>query len=120
MIVTALDVLRRQIDHDDFDAAIFALDAVAADLGYGDVRPRPGAIAWIDRLRGDDKRIGVASATERAEAALDLAGIADRFDVVVSGSGAAQRRRRALEDLDVDAGRAVVVADLRELLGASG
>jgi hypothetical protein len=39
---------------------------------------------------------------------------------VVSGSGAAQRRRRALEDLDVDAGRAVVVADLRELLGASG
>jgi hypothetical protein len=41
MIVTALDVLRRQIDHDDFDAAIFALDAVAADLGYGDVRPLP-------------------------------------------------------------------------------
>jgi beta-phosphoglucomutase-like phosphatase (HAD superfamily) len=109
-IVTALDVLRRQIDHDDFDAAIFALDAVAADLGYGDVRPLPGAIAWIDRLRRDGKRIGVASVTERAEAALDLAGIADRFDVVVSGSGAAQRLRRALEDLGVEAVRAVVVA----------
>jgi beta-phosphoglucomutase-like phosphatase (HAD superfamily) len=108
-IVTALDMLRRQIDHDDFDAAVFSLDAVAADLGYGDVRALPGAVAWIDRLRGEDKRIALAAAAERAQAALEIAGIADRFDVVVTGSPASARVARALEDLDVPADRAVVV-----------
>ena len=44
-----------------FDAAIFSLDAVAADLGYGDVRPLPGSVAWIDRLRREGKRIGVVA-----------------------------------------------------------
>jgi hypothetical protein len=39
-------VLRRRIDHDAFDAAILALEAVAADLGYGDVRPLPGTVTW--------------------------------------------------------------------------
>ena len=58
-------MLRRQIDHDDFDAAVFSLDAVAADLGYGDVRALP-AVAWIDRLRDEDKRIALAAAGERA------------------------------------------------------
>ena len=90
-IVTALDMLRRQIDHDDFDAAVFSLDAVAADLGYGDVRALPGAVAWIDRLRAEDKRIALAAAAERAQAALEIAGIADRFDVVVTGSPASAR-----------------------------
>ena len=108
-IVTALDMLRRQIDHDDFDAAVFSLDAVAADLGYGDVRALPGAVAWIDRLRAEDKRIALAAAAERALAALEIAGIADRFDVVVTGSPASARVARALEDLDVPAARAVVV-----------
>ncbi len=108
-IVTALDMLRRQIDHDDFDAAVFSLDAVAADLGYGDVRALPGAVAWIDRLRAEDKRIALAAAAERAQAALEIAGIADRFDVVVTGSPASARVARALEDLDVPADRAVVV-----------
>jgi len=108
-IVTALDMLRRQIDHDDFDAAVFSLDAVAADLGYGDVRALPGAVAWIDRLRAEDKRIALAAAAERAQAALEIAGIADRFDVVVTGSPASARVTRALEDLDVPADRAVVV-----------
>jgi beta-phosphoglucomutase-like phosphatase (HAD superfamily) len=108
-IVTALDMLRRQIDHDDFDAAVFSLDAVAADLGFGDVRALPGAVAWIDRLRAEDKRIALAAAAERAQAALEIAGIADRFDVVVTGSPASARVVRALEDLDVPADRAVVV-----------
>jgi beta-phosphoglucomutase-like phosphatase (HAD superfamily) len=109
-IVTALDMLRRQIDHEAFDAAVFSLDAVAADLGYGDVRPLPGAVAWIDRLREDDKRIGVAAGVDRVEAALELAGIADRIDVVVTGSSAAGRLGRALEELGVEADRAVVVS----------
>jgi beta-phosphoglucomutase-like phosphatase (HAD superfamily) len=109
-IVTVLDTLRRQIDHEAFDAAVFSLDAVAADLGYGDVRALPGAVAWIDRLREDDKRIAVAAGVERAEAALELAGIADRIDIVVTGSHAAGRLSRALDELGVDPERAVVVS----------
>ncbi len=82
---------------------------MAADLGYGDVRPLPGSIAWIDRLRGDRKRIGVLALGERGALALELAGIADRFDVVVSGRSAEQLIARALDELAVEPGRAVVV-----------
>ena len=64
-VATVLDVLRRRVDHDAFDAAIFSLEAVAVDLGYGDVRPLPGSIAWIDRLRSDGKRIAVLASGER-------------------------------------------------------
>jgi hypothetical protein len=78
-VVTVLDMLRTRIDHDDFDAAVFSLGAVAADLGYGDVRPLPGSIAWIDRLRTEGKRIAVQASGERVGDALELAGIADRF-----------------------------------------
>jgi beta-phosphoglucomutase-like phosphatase (HAD superfamily) len=108
-VATVLDVLRRRIDHDAFDVAIFSLEAVAADLGYGDVRRLPGSIAWIDRLRCDRKRIAVLASCERVAAALELAGIADRFDVVVTGSHADQLVPRALEELDADADQAVVV-----------
>jgi beta-phosphoglucomutase-like phosphatase (HAD superfamily) len=120
-IVTALDTLRQSIDHGSFDAAIFAVDAVAADLGYGDVRPLPGAIAWIDRLREHDKRIAVAAAGERLDAALELAGIAGRFDVVVTEAQPAERIARALEELDVGADRVIVVSvDPVELEAARG
>ncbi len=107
-VPTVLDVLRTRIDHDAFDAAIFSLEAVAADLGYGDVRPIPGSIAWIDRLRGDHKRIAVLASGESAAAALELAGITDRFDVVIARSRS-DGIARALEALGVEAGRAVVV-----------
>ena len=108
-VPTVLDVLRKRIDHDAFDAAIFSLEAVAADLGYGDVRPLPGSIAWIDRLRSESKRIGVLASGERVAAALELAGIADRFDVVVTGSHVEQLVAGALDQLDVESDRAVVV-----------
>ena len=49
-VVTVLDTLRVAIDLDSFDAVLFSLESVAADLGYGDVRQLPGAIAWIDSL----------------------------------------------------------------------
>jgi beta-phosphoglucomutase-like phosphatase (HAD superfamily) len=101
-------MLRRQIDHEAFDAAVFSLDAVAVDLGYGDVRPLPGAIAWIDRLREDDKRIGVTAGADRAGEALHLAGISDRVDVVVTGADPAARLRRALEQLGAVPDRTVV------------
>jgi beta-phosphoglucomutase-like phosphatase (HAD superfamily) len=108
-VATVLDVLRKHVDHDAFDAAIFSLEAVAADLGYGDVRPLPGTVAWIDRLRGDRKRIAVLASGERVAAALELAGIADRFDVVLSGPHTEQLIPRAMDELDVDLDRAVVV-----------
>ena len=108
-VVTPLDLLRVRIDLEAFDAAIFALEAVAADLGYGDVRPLPGAIAWIDQLREDDKRIAVVAGGERVQHALEIAGVVDRFDVVVVGRTAAERLASAFEELGVAADRAVVV-----------
>ena len=108
-VSTVLDVLRTRIDPDTFDVAIFSLEAVAADLGYGDVRPLPGSIAWIDQLRSDHKRTAVLASAERVTAALELAGITDRFDKVVTGAHAEQLVPRALEELDVDPEEAVFV-----------
>ncbi len=105
---TVLDLLRKRIDLDTFDAAIFSLDTVAADLGYGDVRALGGSIAWIDRLRGEGKRIAVVASGERAEGALELAGIADRFDLVVSGLPAKKSIGHALEELAVTPERALL------------
>jgi beta-phosphoglucomutase-like phosphatase (HAD superfamily) len=108
-VPTVLDTLRARIDHDDFDAAVFALEAVVADLGYGDVRALPGSIAWIDRLRSEGKRIALVYDGESARAALDIAGVADRFDAVVSGPRSADTVTQALEALDASCDRAVVV-----------
>jgi beta-phosphoglucomutase-like phosphatase (HAD superfamily) len=107
-VTTVLDLLRKRIDHDTFDAAIFSLDAVAADLGYGDVRALGGSIAWIGRLRDEGKKIAVVASGERARAALDLAGIEDRFDVVVSGQPPKQGIVSALEELGVTPDRALL------------
>jgi beta-phosphoglucomutase-like phosphatase (HAD superfamily) len=108
-VPTVLDTLRARIDHDDVDAAVFWLEAVVADLGYGDVRALPGSVAWIDRLRGEGKKLALAYEGERADAALKIAGIADRFDAVVRGPRIAATVGEALEALDVAAERAVVV-----------
>src|ERR1700761_299845 len=84
-IATVLDGLRARVDAEKFDAAVLWLEAVAADLGYGDVRPLPGAVAWIRELRGADKKVALAASGERARAALELAGVADLFDAIVTG-----------------------------------
>jgi beta-phosphoglucomutase-like phosphatase (HAD superfamily) len=118
-LVTVLDTLRRRLDYDGFDAAMFSLETVVADLGYGDVRALPGSVAWIDRLRRERKRIGGVASGEYAENALNLAGIADRADVVVAGSKADERLRRALQELDVEADRAVAVLTTPEEIGAA-
>jgi beta-phosphoglucomutase-like phosphatase (HAD superfamily) len=104
-----LDTLRARIDHDAFDAAVFALEAVVADLGYGDVRALPGSIAWIDRLRSEGKKTALVYDGESAAAALRIAGVSDRFDAVVSGPRRADTVRKALDELGVEAERAVVV-----------
>src|SRR6201986_5692206 len=84
-IATVPDALRARIDAERFDGVVLWLEAVAADLGYGDVRPLPGAVAWIRELRGADKKVALAASGESARAALELAGVADLFDVIVTG-----------------------------------
>src|ERR1700760_964896 len=84
-IATVLDGLRARIDAERFDAAVVWLEAVAADLGYGDVRPLPGAVAWIGELREAGKKVALCASGERARAALELAGVADLFDAIVTG-----------------------------------
>jgi beta-phosphoglucomutase-like phosphatase (HAD superfamily) len=119
-IVTVLDTLRARIDHDAFDAAIFSLESVAADLGYGDIRPLPGAIAWIDELRADGKKIALVFSGESAQSALELAGIADRFDLVTSGPRVSGTIVRILDDLDVTADRAILVDVAPRGIAAAG
>jgi beta-phosphoglucomutase-like phosphatase (HAD superfamily) len=84
-IATVLDALRARIDAERFDGVVLWLEAVAADLGYGDVRPLPGAVAWIGELREAGKKVALAGSGERARAAVELAGVADLFDAIVTG-----------------------------------
>ena len=108
-VTTVLDVLRVQIEFDAFDAAVFSLEAVAADLGYGDIRALPGSVAWIGQLRTHDKRIGLFAAGDRASAALELAGIADLFDDVTIGTRTVPTLLAAIEALGAAPERTVVV-----------
>jgi beta-phosphoglucomutase-like phosphatase (HAD superfamily) len=109
-ITTVLDVLRPVIDDDAFDAALFALEAVAADLGYGDVRALPGSVAWIEQLRKRGKRIGLFATGDRANAALELAGITDLFDEVTVGTSIAPTLLASVDALGVAPERTIVVA----------
>jgi beta-phosphoglucomutase-like phosphatase (HAD superfamily) len=108
-IATVLDSLRARIDAERFDTAVFWLEAVAADLGYGDIRPLPGAVAWLDELRKAGKKTALAASGERARAALELAGMEDRFDTVVDGPRAASTVERAIEELNGDPESTVLV-----------
>src|SRR5882672_11403027 len=100
-IATVLDALRARIDAERFDAVVVWLEAVAADLGYGDVRPLPGAIAWIRELRGAGKKVALAGSGERARAAVELAGVAELFDTVVTGPRNTGTLAAAIEQLGV-------------------
>jgi beta-phosphoglucomutase-like phosphatase (HAD superfamily) len=107
---TVLDVLRIEIDQDAFDAVLFSLETVAADLGYGDIRALPGSIAWIEHLRQRDKRIGLFATGDRASAALELAGIATLFDEVTVGTRTMPTLVQAIDALGSPPERTVVVA----------
>jgi beta-phosphoglucomutase-like phosphatase (HAD superfamily) len=119
-VITVLDTLRARIDHDSFDAAIFSLESVAADLGYGDIRPLPGAIAFIDELRGEGKRIALVFSGESAASALELAGIGDRFDLVTAGPRVSGTLRQILDELDVAPDRAILVDVAPRGIAAAG
>jgi beta-phosphoglucomutase-like phosphatase (HAD superfamily) len=108
-IATVLDGLRARIDAERFDAAVLSLEAVVADLGYGDVRPLPGAVAWIRELRGAGKKIGLAATGERARAAIELAGVADLFDAIVTGPRNPGTLSEATSELGVEPGDALLV-----------
>lgn len=119
-VVTVLDLLRKRIDHNDFDAVALTLDAVVVDLGYGDVRALPGSVAWIRKLREDAKKIAVVGASERTSNAVELAGIDDLVDAVVVGGHAAERMVELLDGLDTPPERVVMVAtDADELRAAA-
>jgi phosphoglycolate phosphatase len=107
---TVLDTLRVEIDHDAFDVVICSLESVAADLGYGDIRALPGSVAWLERLRGHGKRLGLFATGDRATAALELAGITDLFDTASTGTLPQAALVAALDELDVEPRRAIVVA----------
>jgi HAD superfamily hydrolase (TIGR01509 family) len=106
---TVLDLLRTRVDHSRFDAAIFTLECVVADLGYGDLRPLSGTIAWIDKLRSEGKSIAVTYGGESGEAALQMAGVRDRVDAVVRGPRTVRTLTQALEALGTPAERTIVV-----------
>lgn len=108
-IATVLDALRARIDAERFDAAVVWLEAVAADLGYGDVRPLPGAVAWIRELKGAEKKVALCASGERARAALELAGVADLFDAIVTGPRNSGTLGEATAAIGVEAGDAIVV-----------
>lgn len=110
---TVLEPLRPRIDLDQLDAAVLELETVAADLGYGDVRPLSGAVAWIDRLREADKRIAVVDGGARGDSALAIAGIGDRVELTAPAVEA------ALEALDVAPERSVVIAASTEGVAAA-
>jgi beta-phosphoglucomutase-like phosphatase (HAD superfamily) len=108
-IATVLDALRARVDAERFDAVVLSLESVVADLGYGDVRPLPGAVAWIRELRGAGKKIGLAASGERARAALELAGVAELFDVVVTGPRDTGTLTEVATELAVDTDDAILV-----------
>jgi beta-phosphoglucomutase-like phosphatase (HAD superfamily) len=108
-IATVLDALRARVDAERFDAVVLSLESVVADLGYGDVRPLPGAVAWIRELRGAGKKVGLAATGERARAAIELAGVADLFDVVVTGPRNTGTLTEVATELGIDTDDAIIV-----------
>src|ERR1700753_434684 len=108
-IATVLDGLRARGDAERFCGGVIFLADVVADLGYGDVRPLPGAVAWIRELRGADKKVALCASGERARAALELAGVAELFEAIVTGTLSAATLGQATEELGVEPGEAVLV-----------
>src|ERR1700759_873248 len=108
-IATVLDGLRARVDAERFDAVVLWLEAVAADLGYGDVRPLPGAIAWIRELRAAAKKIALAPSGERPRAAVELAGVADLFAAIVTGPRNSGTAEKAARELEIEPSDAILV-----------
>lgn len=111
-IRTVLDPLRARIELDRFDAAVFELATVAADLGYGDVRALSGSVQWIDHLREAGKRTALVDGGVRGEAALTVAGLDEHFEL------SEPTLEQALDALGLAADRIVAVAATAEGVAA--
>ncbi len=64
-------------------------EVFSAVLTEEGVEPYPGSVAWLDELDAKGIAVAVVSSSRNAPAVLEAAGLADRFDVVVSGAVAA-------------------------------
>ena len=91
-VPTVLDTLRARLDHDAFDARrLLARER----RGRPRLRRRPaaaGLVAWIDELRSEGKRTARPLLRGERRRALEIAGIADRFDVDLHAVHARPRR----------------------------
>ena len=96
-------------------------EVFSAVLTEEGVEPYPGSVAWLDELDTKGIAVAVVSSSRNAPAVLEAAGLADRFDVVVSGAVAAAESLpgkpapdtflHAAKQLDVPPERAIVVED---------
>ena len=59
-------------------------------LARDGVEPYPDALRLLDTLDGSDLHLAVVSSSKNAPKVLDAAGLAQRFEVVVDGRGAAE------------------------------
>jgi beta-phosphoglucomutase family hydrolase len=66
-------------------------DAFNVVLERDGVVAYPGSVALLDHLRGLGKPLAVVSSSANAPAVLEAAGLADRFETVVSGAVATER-----------------------------
>jgi beta-phosphoglucomutase family hydrolase len=67
-------------------------DLVLAVMARDGITVYPGSVRFVDAVRNAGLRIAVVSASKNTAAALETAGIADRFDVRIDGVVAAERR----------------------------
>lgn len=96
-------------------------DAFTAVLEREGVEPYPGSVALLDHLATLPVRLAVVSSSANAPAVLERAGLADRFETVVSGAVAKELGLpgkpapdtflHAAEVLDADAASSVVLED---------
>jgi HAD superfamily hydrolase (TIGR01509 family) len=85
------------------------------------VQPYPGSVRYVDAARAAGLATAVVSSSTNCRDVLEAAGIADRFDTVVDGNTAHQRKLAgkphpdtflaAARDLGVTAGQAAVFED---------
>ena len=103
----------------DLDAAVARKRARYHELAAGNLRPFPGVLALLDRLRGNGYRVGLASSGDRDKVAfsmraLDLDG---RFEIVVTGDDVGHSKPhpevylRAAERLGIDPGACLAIED---------
>lgn len=96
-------------------------EVFSAVLTEEGVEPYPGSVSWLDELDTKGIAVAVVSSSRNAPAVLQAAGLAERFDVVVSGAVAAAESLpgkpapdtflHAAKQLDVPPARAIVVED---------